>query len=164
VTEEAAPEQDSGERSERESVSAATGTARSPRGAFRPRIVSSVIPTIIAIAAVALALVFTGNWRCPVRLATGYPCPGCGMTRATLQALSGHFREATAWHPLVWVVVPLIAAYFVVEIVCWIRTRSFGASKRIPGARVVFYGTLALIVVVWIARFLGALGGPCAPA
>jgi hypothetical protein len=128
----------------------------------RSRIVSSIVPALIG--AVAIVIVFTGNWRCPVRLATGYPCPGCGMTRATLEALHGHLDKATAWHPLVWIVPPLLAAYFVVEGVGWVRTRSFGASRRLPGARVVFYGCLALLVGVWIARFFGAFGGPCPPA
>ncbi len=39
---------------------------------------------------------------CPFKLLTGWPCPGCGMTRA-LWALAGfRFSEALAYHPFVW--------------------------------------------------------------
>lgn len=31
---------------------------------------------------------------------TGYPCAGCGMTRAFEAAAHGRFREAFEWHPI----------------------------------------------------------------
>ena len=43
---------------------------------------------------------------CPIRFSTGISCPGCGMSRAVLLMLSGHFRAAFRMHPLVYVVLP----------------------------------------------------------
>lgn len=37
---------------------------------------------------------------CLFKLMTGYPCAGCGMTRAVVAAAHGHFLEAFKWHPL----------------------------------------------------------------
>ncbi|MCS7193121.1 MAG: DUF2752 domain-containing protein [Armatimonadetes bacterium] len=37
---------------------------------------------------------------CLFKLITGYPCAGCGMTRAFEAAAHGHFREAFEWHPV----------------------------------------------------------------
>ena len=36
----------------------------------------------------------------------GISCPGCGMSRAVLLMLSGHFRAAFRMHPLVYAVLP----------------------------------------------------------
>ncbi len=37
---------------------------------------------------------------CPMRAATGIPCPGCGATRAALALLAGHALAALALNPL----------------------------------------------------------------
>ena len=37
---------------------------------------------------------------CLFRLMTGYPCAGCGMTRAFEAAAHGRFKEAFEWHPI----------------------------------------------------------------
>jgi hypothetical protein len=48
---------------------------------------------------------------CPVVLLTGFPCPACGMTRAGVLALTGHFEEAWNMQPFIYVLgVFLVAA------------------------------------------------------
>jgi len=37
---------------------------------------------------------------CPFYLATGLPCPGCGLTRAFVCISHGHFVESLHWHPI----------------------------------------------------------------
>lgn len=37
-------------------------------------------------------------WDCPIRAATGVPCPGCGLTRAMDALLHGNWREALQVH------------------------------------------------------------------
>ena len=61
------------------------------------------------IAAVILLLLLTV--RCPIRFLTGIPCPGCGMTRACVYALSLDFERAFSFHPLWWTA-PLLFLYF----------------------------------------------------
>jgi hypothetical protein len=36
---------------------------------------------------------------CPFRLATGLPCPGCGLTRSWVYIAHGHFGEALRANP-----------------------------------------------------------------
>lgn len=42
---------------------------------------------------------------CPLILTTGFPCAGCGMTRAVLFVLTGQFSRAFYLNPLAFVVV-----------------------------------------------------------
>ncbi len=37
---------------------------------------------------------------CLFKFMTGYPCAGCGMTRAFEAAAHGRFKEAFEWHPI----------------------------------------------------------------
>ncbi len=62
---------------------------------------------VVGAAALVLALLGIG---CPIKFATGVSCPGCGMTRAWLEALQLHFDRAFAYHPLFWLVPLVIAA------------------------------------------------------
>lgn len=65
------------------------------------------IVTIVAIACLALALSVLGI-GCPIKFVTGVSCPGCGMTRAWLSALSLRFDEALSYHPLYWLLIPAL--------------------------------------------------------
>ncbi len=62
----------------------------------------------IAISGIIL-LVF---YHCPFLYVFGIPCPGCGMTRALLNAAMLDFRAAVYYHPLFLVVV--IASIYVI--------------------------------------------------
>ncbi|HIZ16758.1 MAG TPA: DUF2752 domain-containing protein, partial [Firmicutes bacterium] len=47
-----------------------------------------------------IAQIVTGT-TCLIKSTIGVPCPGCGMTRATLELLSGNISAALHYHPLV---------------------------------------------------------------
>lgn len=55
---------------------------------------------VVAAGALHLALAATplGGWRCPWHEATGWPCPGCGLGRASLLFLRGEFQESFRLH------------------------------------------------------------------
>lgn len=42
----------------------------------------------------------TSQSYCPIKLVTGFPCPGCGMTKSLAHWAHGHWAEALYWHPL----------------------------------------------------------------
>src|SRR4051812_17128000 len=41
---------------------------------------------------------------CPMAAVLGVPCPGCGLSRATLALLQGDVRQALHFHPLVFLI------------------------------------------------------------
>ncbi len=86
---------------------------------------------------------------CPFHMASGLPCPGCGMTRAFL--LLGQLRigDALAAHPL---------APGLLLAMLWTLAGAPGRS-RIPRDAVAT-ALLALVLGVWLVRLL--LGAPLA--
>lgn len=99
---------------------------------------------------------------CPVAIVTRHPCPGCGMTRATVALLRGDVHEAIHFHPLVFVVTPVIAVAFTYNALHYVRSGDWFASEKLKG-RWINAAWIALGVAmlgVWIARFFGAFGGP----
>jgi hypothetical protein len=45
-----------------------------------------------------LSLAGLPAWNCPIRAVTGLPCPGCGLTRATMQFVRGDFAGSFQTH------------------------------------------------------------------
>jgi hypothetical protein len=95
---------------------------------------------------------------------TGHPCPGCGLTRATLALLHGHLGEAVALHPLAPLLVPLFGAFLLHAAVEYVREGRWVAAHGTAAVRMAAAGLAlwVLLLVVWIVRFLGAFGGPVA--
>lgn len=65
--------------------------------------------TAAAAAHLAANAVGLPGWVCPWKAATGIPCPGCGLTRATLRLMRGEWTEAMHLHPFAPVAVVGIA-------------------------------------------------------
>jgi len=45
-----------------------------------------------------LSLLGLPGWACPIKTVLGIPCPGCGLTRAIGELLSGDWRHALSTH------------------------------------------------------------------
>ena len=99
---------------------------------------------------------------CPFAAVTHHPCPGCGLTRATLALLQGHVSESLHFHPLVIPIAPLTIAAVAMAALRYVRVGQFESydetRSRPTTAVVVVLGVLSF--AVWIARFFGAFGGP----
>ena len=68
-------------------------------------------PAVAAIAAILLiygAAQVSGIGVCPLRTLFGLSCPGCGMSRAWWELLSGDLPGALRYHPLFWLPVPAL--------------------------------------------------------
>lgn len=96
---------------------------------------------------------------CPTAGLLGVPCPGCGLTRAALAAASGHFAEALRIHPLVGLVGPVYLLVVGVPIFEYVAGVSLPRPRR-SVENPLLLALAASLVLVWAARFLGALGGP----
>ena len=45
-----------------------------------------------------LSLAGLPSWNCPILAATGVPCPGCGLTRASMALIRGDFLQSLQIH------------------------------------------------------------------
>ena len=101
---------------------------------------------------------------CPLAGSFGVPCPGCGLTRATLALLHGDVRNALHYHPLVLLVAPLVAILASAAAFELLRDPTLPPKRWLRlKARTVSAAAAALFVLtlgVWLARFAGYLGGP----
>lgn len=101
---------------------------------------------------------------CPSAGMLGLPCPGCGLTRATLLLAQGEFTRAFALHPLV---IPLAPIYFGAVGLLGVELLR-GPNHTTPSAPwltqrwVSIFGGLVLVATVglWGLRFFGYFGGP----
>lgn len=104
---------------------------------------------------------------CPLASAFGIPCPGCGLTRATLALLRGDLRSALHFHPLVWLLTPLFTLFMASAAIELLRNPARTRDKPRSlwhgrGSNAAALLLLAVTLGVWLARFAGHLGGPVA--
>ena len=57
------------------------------------------LPGLLVVAGYILVFQLFLHTICPMQLIFGLPCPGCGLTRAATQLLTGHFTESFRMHP-----------------------------------------------------------------
>ena len=110
---------------------------------------SSTLPALLAACFFYRPWVHDGPVVCPLPLATGIPCPGCGITRATAHATHGEFREAFRYHPL-W---PFVLAYAGMLWIYKILETSRGQPPKWPSDRIAL-GGLAVMAVFWAVRLV----------
>ncbi len=86
---------------------ASGGTQRSGKTAwfFQPVVASilqkqKTVRIISAIASLQLVVTMSGvqGWQCPVYSTVGIPCPGCGLSTATVSLIRGDWRTALSIH------------------------------------------------------------------
>ena len=84
---------------------------------------------------------------CPFRLATGLPCPACGLTRSVVFAMHGDAPASLDLHPFGVVTVVLMVAL------------AFGLDRRFPAvtAAIMRRSTLAVIAAIWIGSWIARL-------
>jgi hypothetical protein len=113
------------------------------------------------VGAVGIALLFSPVKLCLMALALRLPCPGCGMTRATMALLQGDFARAFALHPLSPVIVPLAMGLIFVNAVGYVRTGGTFGTTHVPRSIEVLAAALVILLFgIWLARFFGYFGGP----
>ena len=107
-----------------------------------------------------VALLLFGVIACPIKLASGLPCPGCGLTRATLAMFQLDFRTMLTFHPLAPVLSPLV--FWVIGTSTYRYIRGSSPRHQDPLSAVPKAVWILLLVVflgLWLVRLLGAFGG-----
>lgn len=124
-----------------------------------PRISRGLAPVLLLFGLGAL-LVAGLPWPCPFLAVTGLPCPTCGITRAARLALHGDFGGAFRMHPLFAPILGACVALAVGEWVSYRRTRLWGEVLERRPVRWALGALATVTLLVWLARFAGAFGGP----
>lgn len=108
------------------------------------------------------AVVFCEVPLCPLARFAHLPCPGCGLTRASLALLHGDLSTALSLHPLAPLVTPIVGVTMGAHLLSYVREGTLLSleGKRARWANALLVATAAAMFCLWIARFLGAFGGP----
>jgi uncharacterized protein YjeT (DUF2065 family) len=106
-----------------------------------------------------LQVLLTGSgfpgWPCPLFHALGIPCPGCGMTRATLFLVRGEWKQAFTMHAFA----PVLVIAMLLITFCALAPRT-QVSRLAHGTEIIerHTGLTALIlgglIFYWLARLV----------
>ncbi|MBQ6889623.1 MAG: DUF2752 domain-containing protein [Oscillospiraceae bacterium] len=88
---------------------------------------------------------------CPIRLATGLLCPGCGVSRMCMALLRLDFAAAWQANPAILCLLPLLLAIAVDMAVRYVRTGSAAAKGW---SAVATWVAIVVLVIFGIARNL----------
>ncbi len=96
-----------------------------------------------------------GGWPCPFLHTLGIPCPGCGMSRATLFLIQGEWKQAFIMHAFA----PVAVVALTLIVFCTLSPRD--RAKLIADRAETFErytGLTALLlaglILYWLARLL----------
>lgn len=96
---------------------------------------------VVLVYAVIVNLVF--HAFCPLVIFCGFPCPGCGVSRATLCFLTGRWRMAWQLNPVVFPIM-LAAAYFAVN--------RYLLGRKVRGMKILIAIIFVLLFLVYCVR------------
>lgn len=121
---------------------------------LRDRRVSLVVAGAAA-AQVATVAAGVGGWPCPVKSALGVPCPGCGLTRATVSLLGGEFGAAFRLHAFAPVLLLGLALVAVAAALPAARREAYvSALARFERRTKAAYVLLGAMLLYWSVRLL----------
>jgi hypothetical protein len=121
---------------------------------------AALVAAIWVLTAVPVVL---GVTRCPIAQFLHEPCPGCGMTRAIELLWHGDVGASLAMHPLAVPTLLVQVVFAMLTVVVTLRRGTPFAIWQMRAARITVHAAavvLGLDLVLWIARFCGALNGP----
>jgi len=121
---------------------------------LRNRKLMLVITGAVALQLGLTSLKFSG-WQCPLLHLFGVPCPGCGLTRATIFLLKGDWQRSIAYHAFA----PAFVIAFALVLGAAVLPRAARARvidvtdsvERHTGIAVII---LLGLIVYWLARLL----------
>jgi hypothetical protein len=118
------------------------------------RRLSSVISGVAALQVLLTLLHFPG-WPCPLLNAAGVPCPGCGLTRATLFLIHGDWKQSLTMHAFA----PLLVLALLLITFSAIAPKALAQRMANRTETVERYSGLTTfllvgLIVYWLARLL----------
>jgi hypothetical protein len=108
-----------------------------------------------AVSQLVLTLFGLPSWPCPVFHALGIPCPGCGLTRASLFLVNGQWKDAITMHAFA----PIFLFGLLLIMICTVGPRE-PRTRIVQGTEILERHTgittilLAGLILYWLARLL----------
>lgn len=100
-----------------------------------------VVFVVLVIYTIAVNLVF--HAFCPVVIVSGFPCPGCGVTRATVCFLTGRWQQAWQLNPVVFAIAPMAA---------WFCINRYLIGRKTAGIKWMIAAVFVLLIGVYAVR------------
>ena len=91
---------------------------------IRRMVIDYRTPVFAMILFSAFSIALTGA-TCVLRTITGIPCPGCGLTRATLALIRFDWPEAFRFHPMVFLLWPFLLCFAILLLLKKTTVRKF---------------------------------------
>ena len=98
---------------------------------------------LVLLGALAYASALLFGWNCPIKYLTGVPCPGCGLSRALAALLRLDFRTALRFHPMVFVLPPVV-------LYALFGKKPLFGSKDLE--RMLLWSVIVLDIAIWLIR------------
>ncbi|MCR5791923.1 MAG: DUF2752 domain-containing protein [Lachnospiraceae bacterium] len=102
---------------------------------------SGVVAAVIGIYLLVAKLIHYSV--CPIVRFTGFPCPGCGMTRAVFALIKGDFGQAYEYHACVYLVIPFLLYCIVFR---------YLLGREIPGVKKILMVICIIVILYYIYR------------
>jgi hypothetical protein len=132
---------------------ATRGPAHAAQSLRRALFVLSLMSAVFVVSVLWSPADLPGVVLCPLRALTGYPCPGCGMTRAFCAIGHGEFARAVGYNalsPLVFLAALAVWTHALVTVLKLDGARA-ALERLLPGARGAKL-LLALTLMWWLVR------------
>src|SRR5688500_12402667 len=91
------------------------------------------LAVVAALGGGLVTILASGLVPCQFASMTGCPCPGCGLTRATLAIARGDLGAAFALQPFAFVVSPLFAVSALGLATAYVTDRPLASTRRLLG-------------------------------
>lgn len=101
---------------------------------------------------VVLAATPLGGWQCPFHQATGWPCPGCGLGRASVLLLRGEVGESLRLHAFAGLMLVVLGALGAGLWPGRVGAAVRAAVRRIEERTWLVPASLAALILYWLAR------------
>ena len=124
----------------------ATAPTRTPRLAASELVAGGGVVAFAAACVFSPAGIEGGPIICPFRLATGLPCPGCGLTRSWVYATHGDWSQSFAAHPFG---LPLMVAVLALVVAVVVR-RVRRVTPPLSLERLLWNPVAKIVVAAWL--------------
>lgn len=92
---------------------------------------------------------------CPLKALTGWPCPGCGLTRALVLCAHGDWQGAFNYHPLGAVFYFTLWIALALGVFSLLRKHTAASLLELLPQRGILFACVAALVGVWLIRLSG---------